>query len=112
MSVRISVDKNLAGVERKCSQAKVERVQRLLTERVGTDSNVHCAYDTGALQRSMTIDGDDQTVRWPMPYAKKVYYGDHVRTEKNPQATPAWFETAKAEHMGDWKKVVEDGLNG
>lgn len=112
MSVRVTVEKNLAGVERKCSDAQVKRAQRLLTERVAKDSNVHCAKDTGALQRSMTIDGDDQTVRWPMRYAKYPYYGSHVKTVKNPQATPAWFETAKSGHLREWEKVVEDSFNG
>lgn len=102
---------DLSGVNKKLGKSGVKKAQKVLTERVGRDSNIHCPVDSGDTKRSMTIS--DQEVKWTTPYAKYPYYGGHVRNdnESNKRATSAWFETAKSEHLDDWKKVVSDKLS-
>ena len=50
-------------------------------------------------------------VTWTTPYAAKAYHDPNTRTQKNPNATPEWFETAKGEHLGDWERVVAEALS-
>ena len=110
MSVSFSVSKDTGCL--KVPAANAQKAQMLLTERVANDSNVHCPVDTGSLRASMHFNGASGDIVWPKEYARYVYYGGHVLTGKNPQATPAWFETAKKEHEGEWEKLVEGALNG
>ena len=106
----ISLDINLTGLNRRFSKQAQRRAQLALAERAMQNANVYCPRDTGALQDSVFIAQDGTEIIWPMSYAKKVYYGSHVKTAKNSRAKTHWFEYAKSKHLKAWTEVAKRAL--
>lgn len=110
-SVRVEVSSDLSGLSRRVGDGRIRKAQLALAEKVGSTSNLYAPVDQGTLRGSMHVSQD--SVTWPVPYAKRVYYIDdaRIRRQKNPNAHSHWFEHAKSEHLDDWKRAVEDELN-
>lgn len=88
--------------------------QKKLDAQVLNDSNYFCPMKTGTLQKSAVIYtriGSGEVV-WKTPYARGQYYGENLihPHAPNPNACAKWFETAKARHMDDWKRLVENEI--
>lgn len=88
-------------------------VQVKLDAKILADSNYFCPLKQGVLQKSgimQTVLGSGRLI-WRTPYARKQYYCpyNHARSN-NPNATPKWFETAKARHLKEWVALVKSEL--
>lgn len=85
-----------------------------LTQQVLKDSNYYCKERTGMLINSavMHSDPDEGVVQWVTPYARYQYYYPPTRTERNPNATMQWFETAKAAHLDEWVRLYANLYTG
>ena len=104
----IQMDKSLITSK---IESRIHRVQSRLDSQVLKDSNYYCPMQTGTLIKS----GIDNTVlgsgvvQWNTPYAREQYYGHPNKSkDKNPNATMAWFETAKSKKMKEWEKLIND----
>lgn len=112
--MKFDVNINLSGMNARLSRGQLDKAQLILTERAAQDSNQYTPRDTGHLQDDTlhiaTRSADE--FYWSAPYAKRVYYlgQQSIHTEKNPQARSHWFDFAKSQHLGDWKKAVEEAL--
>lgn len=117
MSSTFTVDVNLSEIEHAYSDDTLKKAQTLLAQRVGTDSNRYCKWDTGATWESMTGSSDFEsgTITWSTPYASEAYYNPSVgshptvmngKTEPHPQ----WFEVAKGRHSTQWMQLAKELL--
>lgn len=90
---------------------RVKKMQLILDTQVIKDSNFYAPQMDGALQNSVLIASDigSGAIEWDTPYARKLYYNPdyHFSTDKNPNARGLWFESAKADFITDWIKIVE-----
>ena len=110
MSTSLKIDFNVTNCDKKIRN-KIEECQKLLDSEVRKDSNYYCPHDSGTLQRSgilNTVIGSGKII-WNTPYASSQYY-DHPNKshQHNPNATMQWFETAKANRLKNWEKLVND----
>lgn len=110
--IRINVDVNLNIDEiiAKAERAK-EKAQFILDEQVVKDSNDFAPMDDGYLIGSSlehTVFGSGE-VTWKMPYARRLYYNPQYNFSKdsNPNAQGLWFEAAKALHVHDWNRLMQ-----
>lgn len=104
----ISSTFDLAGAKKDLAK-RVQKAQKVLDDRVITDSNYFCPQDTGTLMRSARLSTKlgSGLVMWKTPYADKRYYGDpETGSSRNPNATNRWFESAKAVHCKEWVEKV------
>ncbi len=90
--------------------------QIVLDEQVLKDSNNYAPQDTSELINSsirMSPIGSGLLI-WSTPYARINYYGAdrNFSKDKNPNATFAWFEAAKANHLEEWKSIVAKTMGG
>lgn len=85
-----------------------------LQEQVLTDCNYYVRVDQGILRDSARteVEGEDLTITYDTPYAKKVYYTGTPSTDKNKNASLQWCEVAANNHSGDWAKIIEKAMNG
>jgi len=85
-------------------------IQPVLDMQVLKDSNYFAPMDTGNLMSSgitgSTIGSGE--LEWNAPYAKKMYHGIGFDFDKsaNPNARAKWFEEAKAQFIGNWRKIL------
>ena len=97
-----------AGVKNR--MARVSRVaQARLSSAVLTDSNRFVPMDAGVLKASGRIENQNKQVSWNTPYAHRVYnLGEtSIKTQKNPNAKPKWFEWAKSLNIKGWTEIVQ-----
>jgi len=93
--------------------ARVDRAQLALDEAVAADSNYFCPEDTGDLIQSVFPVEGNGTLEWNAPYAKKQYYeAPNKSHDKNPNASPKWFEQAKARFIEKWRKIANEAYSG
>ncbi len=90
--------------------------QRFLDSEVLRDSAPYTPMRTGNLMNSGntgTAIGTGKVI-YNAPYAKKCYYGLHMRfsKDKHPKACAQWFESAKAAKKTAWMAGVEKILKG
>lgn len=111
--IRINVDVNLNIDEiiAKAERAK-EKAQFILDEQVVKDSNFFAPLDDGYLIGSSlehTVFGSGEVV-WKTPYARRLYYNPQYDFSKdsNPNAGGLWFERAKALHVHDWTRLMQE----
>jgi hypothetical protein len=95
-----------ARIEKRISQA-----QAILDGQVMKDSNYFIPKRDGDLEKSVLGSqlGSGLLV-WAIEYARKLYHGVGFRFSKdvNPNASPKWFERAKAQFKDKWVKLVND----
>lgn len=109
MTVTIEIDES--AIMRKID-GRMSRAQLVLDNRIAADSNYFCPMDTGALQGSVFPIQGDGTLEWNEPYAKKQYYGlPNKSKDSNPNASPQWFEHAKARNLKNWEKLANEEYN-
>lgn len=110
--MRITVERDLSGLESRFGARRLQDVQARLAMQVGDDSNKFCKEDTGQTKSTMRTSSDFKAgeVTWSTPYAKDAYYDPRVRTVKNPSATSRWFETAKSQRLRSWLELVRRNL--
>lgn len=109
MTVTIEIDES--AIMRKID-GRMSRAQLVLDNRIAADSNYFCPMDTGALQGSVFPIHGDGTLEWNEPYAKKQYYGlPNKSKDSNPNASPQWFEHAKARNLKNWEKLANEEYN-
>lgn len=117
--IRISYDGLLSLFSKRCAEAS-----GLLCGAIASASGTFVPYDTGALAASVEITaptaGNGEMpraeIRWTVPYASAVYYGDlrgvRFGKEKNPHASPRWFEKAKELELETWKQLAAEAIKG
>lgn len=111
--IRINVRVDTAQMEAKAEEA-IDKAQFELDQQVLKDSNFYIPKDTGELERSsirFSRPGEGH-IEWNTPYARKIYYGVHFNFSKdvNPNARALFFEEAKARHVSDWARLVENEI--
>ncbi len=107
----ITVDINESEIISKIDD-RIGRAQLVLDNRIAADSNYFCPIDTGALQGSVFPIQGDGTLEWNEPYAKRQYYGlPNKSKDSNPNASPQWFEHAKAKDLKDWEALANEEYN-
>lgn len=78
------------------------------------DSNLFIPMDTGMLKASGRLENNNRQVSWNTPYAHRVYYmgEENIRTSKNPNAKPKWYEWAKSINFKNWLAIAEKTIKG
>lgn len=105
--VVIEVTSDLSGLERRFSGPRLQMAQNAFGRRVLADSDFYAMERTGALRRSGFMATSGEEITWSVPYANDAYnWPGKARTERNPNATTRWFETAKRNRLGEWQKFV------
>lgn len=96
--------------------AKIEgqshKAEFALGSQVLKDSNLYCKEDAGTLKESAIVNSSNDltTVQWTEPYAALQYKLLATRLDKNPLASPEWFEKAKDAYLSDWINIYEKVL--
>jgi hypothetical protein len=92
---------------------RIERAQAFLDSEVLRQSNPFVPFVQGTLANTAVIEKPGEIV-YVQPYARAMYYGDNFNFTKSfhPDAGPRWTDRAKAIHLPDWKRGVEDILRG
>lgn len=102
------------GVKRELAEKK-QKAQKLLDQKVLTDSNFFIPKDTSNLEKSgilKTVIGSG-IVRWVTPYARRQYFEFKRKSHlKNPNAVYKWFESAKVRHQKEWVEIVRNEYHG
>ncbi|TBX83975.1 minor capsid protein [Bacillus cereus] len=111
ISINIRVD--TAEMEARAEEA-INKAQFELDQQVLKDSNFYIPKDTGELERSsirFSRPGEGH-IEWNTPYARRLYYNPQYNFSKdvNPNAKGLWFEEAKARHVNDWARLVENEI--
>ncbi|MBQ7982112.1 MAG: hypothetical protein IJ302_00970 [Clostridia bacterium] len=117
LTVSVSVDLDTERLER-IFASRCDAAAAVLADTIRRDCEPYVPYDTGALCRSARIaaaaEGEGQYVRqirWEMPYAAAVYYGDSrgvsFHTEHHPHACAKWFEAARAACAAGWTEAAD-----
>jgi len=101
------------GIKNKMARAS-QLAQVRLSSAVLTDSNRFIPMDTGVLKASGRLENDNKQVAWNTPYAHRVYNlaETSIKTQKNPNAKPKWFEWAKALNIKGWMEIVQKTIKG
>lgn len=115
---------------------KASKAEHTVAQQIRKDTSPYVPFLNGALDRGTRVVGN--TVIYPGPYAKFLYYGKVMidpetgsawapekgkkvltdrnlvfTKEKHPQAQDHWFEASKAQNLNKWldvaKKAVRDG---
>ncbi len=106
LSVSVSFDQS--KVKQKI-HARIELAQKVLDAQVMKDSNYYVPMQEGFLRDSVlsSVIGSGLLV-WDIEYAKKMYHFPEARISKevNPNASPKWFERAKATRLKIWEALV------
>lgn len=101
------------GIKNKMARAS-QLAQVRLSSAVLTDSNRFIPMDTGVLKASGRLENQNKQVAWNTPYAHRVYNlaESSIKTQKNPNAKPKWFEWAKALNIKGWINIVQKTIKG
>ena len=101
------------GIKNKMARAS-QLAQVRLSSAVLTDSNRFIPMDTGVLKASGRLENNNKQVAWNTPYAHRVYNlaESSIKTQKNPNAKPKWFEWAKALNIKGWIAIVQKTIKG
>lgn len=97
-------------------EGQIDIAQKWLDNEVLKDCQPFVPMRTGNLMNS-GIHGTklgSGEVEYNAPYAKKIYYGVHMKFSplKHPQACALFFEKAKGIHKPKWKDGVQRKLRG
>lgn len=111
--IRVNIQLDTQAIESKVLEA-TEKAQFALDQQVLKDSNFYIPKDTGELERSsirFSRPGEGH-IEYNTPYARRIYYGVDFNFSKdvNPNARALFFEEAKARHVRDWARIVEQAI--
>lgn len=111
--IRVNVRVDTNQIESKVMEA-TQKAQFALDEQVLKDSNFYAPEDTTELIRSGVRFSEPGTghIGWDTPYARRLYYNPQYNFSKdvNVNAQGLWFEAAKAAHLVDWKRIIEQTM--
>ena len=101
------------GIKNRMARAN-QLAQIRLSSAVLSDSNRFIPMDTGVLKASGRIENQNKQVSWNTPYAHRVYNlaESSIKTQKNPNAKPKWFEWAKGVNLKNWIDIVQKTIRG
>ncbi|AST93008.1 minor capsid protein [Sutcliffiella cohnii] len=113
--VRVTIDTKKVGPK---LNTATKKGQIILSEQVLKDSNFYIPADIWNLRDSSLRSSDFENGKliWDTPYGRRLYFGlrFNFSTDKNPFASPLWYEKARSVHLGEWERVaqkaVEEGL--
>lgn len=82
-------------------------------EQILTDCNYYVRVDQGILRDSARVEqnGDELTITYNTPYARRVYYTGKPSHNVNANASLMWCQVAADKHKGDWAKIIEKAMN-
>ena len=108
----VTVEIRDAGVILSLDRA-TEFATMAVAEQALMDCNFYCKQDTETLIKSSHIhsDMDKGVLRWVTPYAEMQYNLPATRTDRNPNATYQWCETAHSNHGDEWERVFINALH-
>ncbi|MEN1938974.1 minor capsid protein [Paenibacillus sp. 102] len=111
--IRVNIQLDTQAIEGKVLEA-TEKAQFTLDQQVLKDSNFYIPKDTGELERSslrFSRPGEGH-IEWNTPYARRLYWNPQYNFSQdvNPNARGLWFEEAKARHVTDWARIVENEI--
>ena len=101
------------GIKNKMARAN-QLAQVRLSTAVLSDSNRFIPMDTGTLKAIGRLENNNKQVAWNTPYAHRVYNlaASSIKTQKNPNAKPKWFEWAKGLNIKNWIDIVQKTIKG
>lgn len=107
MPVRIYIDPN--AVEAKVRGAWDKGLFALSSQVLG-DCNQYVKIDQHTMEQSSYAESilEKGLLAWDTIYAKRQYW--EIETSLTPGRTWKWCETAKVNHLDDWKAIAEKGL--
>lgn len=96
--------------------AAMERGQKILDDKVLTDSNYYIPAAEWNLRDSGIMHspiGRGEVI-WQTPYARRLYYNPQYNfsKDKNPNARGLWFESAKSDKLQMWLRETERAVLG
>jgi len=111
--IRVNIKLDTPAIEGQVMEA-TQKAQFALDQQVLKDSNFYIPKDTGEVERSgirFSRPGEGH-IEWNTPYARRIYYNPQYNfsTDVNPNARGLWFEEAKARHVMDWVRIVENEI--
>ncbi|SIR95436.1 Minor capsid protein [Bacillus cereus] len=111
--IRVNIRVDAPAIEGKVIEA-TEKAQLALDQQVLKDSNFYIPKDTGEVERSgirFSRPGEGH-IEWNTPYARRIYYNPQYNFSKQPNsnAQGLWFEEAKARHVRDWTRIVDNEI--
>ncbi|MGH0448495.1 minor capsid protein [Bacillus mycoides] len=111
--IRVNTQVDTGMIESKVLEA-TKKAQFALDQQVLKDSNFYIPKDTGELERSsirFSRPGEGH-IEWSTPYARRLYWNPQYNFSKqpNPNSSGLWFEEAKARHVRDWARIVENTI--
>lgn len=93
------------------SQAAMNAAQHAFDQQIVKDSNYYVPKDTGELEASSLRSSQfgQGILIWDTKYAKRLYFNQsaHFSKDRNPNASPLWFEHGKTRHKNDWIEVAK-----
>lgn len=91
-----------------------KKAQYAMSTQALKDCNYYCKQDQDGLIGSSIIHSDleNGVLIWKTPYAKKQYYLDSARKDKNPNARKMWAHQASSEHKEDWLAIYDKVFKG
>ncbi len=103
MDVKISLNLNIAATEERLKKA-AEKAILVTSEAALQDCNYYCKQDQeGLIGSSLTHSEPEKGIlRWQTIYARKQYYLDAARKDKNPNARKMWAHHAASVHGSEW----------
>lgn len=111
ISANVQINFNANEILNTAERAR-EKAQFILDQQVVKDSNFFIPMDTTNLEGSgiRTTQFGSGEVIWNTPYARKLYYNPQYNFSKdsNPNAQGLWFEAAKALHVLDWIRLMQE----
>ncbi len=102
-----TVDDIRKAVDTPTTKAKMHEVLREV-------SDPYVPYDTGRLANTPIVN--HLGVTYVVPYAEKVFYGDHINFKKvkHPLATAHWTDVAWANHrnemMAKFSEIIKEAI--
>ncbi len=102
--ININIRVDTAHMAAKAEEA-INKSQFVLDQQVLKDSNFYIPKDTGELERS--------SIRFSRPGEGHIEWNTpqyNFSKDVNPNARGLWFEEAKARHVSDWARIVENEI--
>lgn len=111
--VKVKVTFNMNAVEERLLKQH-KKAQYEMSIQALKDCNYYCKQDQDGLIDSSIIHSDleNGVLKWQTPYAKKQYYLDNTRTDKNTNAQKMWAHKAASVHQKDWLLIYDKTFKG
>ncbi|QER68390.1 capsid protein [Paucilactobacillus nenjiangensis] len=106
--MKVKVD--LSGVNRKFSQAQLNRGRQMVANQALADMNKFVPLQSGRLRGSGHVEGAGTKIIWDSRYAHRQFIGLGITNYTTPGTGPHWDTKAKGMFMNSWVNVFKRGV--